>query len=393
MRIPKLLTHKRTGWAFVKDPRTGRQVMMGHAGTVEAQENYTRWLAEFIKAKAEPAVPATPGRPQTVSMLLALWLEDCRSKYRRRDGTLTGTYHSCLQAAKVFDHLQDLPVHRVRKGDLIPVRDALHARGLAAKTINEYLGAFVRAFRFGFHRDWVTGEQLNDLKMWERIPSQKAKASKRVEAIPPLHLFLLWRHLRPRWRQVYLWHLFTGQRVQTALAVEAGQIDQSRKPWRYSPGQHKGSWRGHELTILVGPRARDALAPVLKRKAEGLLFRGRRVIRDGRAYLGPPTASGYKNALRWAVDRANAQAADRWKKLKRKPSAKKALPVLPYYSPRQVRHSAATWLRSHGVDEGIIGAILGHGGGSTLRTGSQTITGRYAQIHRRIVEDVVERFG
>jgi integrase len=93
------------------------------------------------------------------------------------------------------------------------------------------------------------------------------------------------------------------------------------------------------------------------------------------------------------MKRADAVLAEKWARLGRKVTKKNPLPTMPRYNPRQIRHSAATWLRSHGIDEGIVGAILGHGGGSTLGTGSGSITGRYAQIHRRVVNEVVERFG
>lgn len=392
IRIPKLLRHKRTGWAYVKDPRTGKQVMMGHAGTPAAETNYRQWLADYLREKAEPARVDSPSRPLVCSALWALWLDQCHERYRRADGKPSGEVGVCRQAVKLFMPFQDLHLDAFSREHLLQVRDQLVLEGKTRKTIHEYLGRIVRSFTWAEARGWIQAGQLATLKGWERLRPTQAKASRVVEAIPPLHLFRIWRYLKPRWRAAFLFHLFTGQRVETALSVRAADIDQTATPWRYVPVQHKGAWRGQRLAVLVGPRARRALARILKRRPEGWLFPGRHQIR-GVPYHGPATASGYRQAFEYAMKRADAVMAEKWAKLGRKPSKKAPVPTMPRYSPRQVRHSAATWLRSHGIDEGIVGAILGHGGGATLRTGSGSITGRYAQIHRRVVEEVVERFG
>lgn len=391
IRIPKLLRHRRTGWAFVRDPRTKKQVMMGHAGTAEAERAYREWVAAYLRDQGDPE-PVSPSRPLVCSSLWALWLDHCHERYRRTDGKPTGEVGVCRQAILHFRPFQDLRLVEFSRDHLLAVRDQLNLQGKSRKTIHEYLARIVRSFTWAEARGWITPGQLAALKGWERLRITQAKASKVVEAVPPLHLFRLWRHLKPRWRAVFLFHLFTGQRVETALSARSADIDQTTTPWRYAPVQHKGVWRGQRLVVLIGPRARKALQKILKRWPEGWLFPGKQQIR-GLPYHGPATVSGYRQAFEYATRRANAKLAARWEKIARKPTKKHPLPVLPSYSPRQIRHSAATWLRSHGIDEGIIGAILGHGGGATLRTGSASITGRYAQIHRRVVEEVVERFG
>jgi integrase len=392
LRIPKLLKHKRTGWAYVKDPRTGKQKMMGHVGSLAAEANYRQWLADYLRERAEPGRLESPSRPLVCSALWALWLDQCHERYRRADGKPTGEVGVCHQAVKLFLPFQDLHLVAFGREHLIAVRDQLVLEGKARKTIHEYLGRIVRSFTWAEARGWVQAGQLATLKKWERLRPTQAKKSRVIEAIPPLHLFRIWRYLKKSWRAVFLWHLYTGQRVETALSVRAEDIDQSMRPWRYVPVQHKGSWRGQALAVLVGPLARQALAAVPKRRPKGWLFPGKHQIK-GVPYFGPVTTSGYRRAFEFAMKRADAVLAEKWARLGRKVTKKNPLPVMPRYNPRQIRHSAATWLRSHGIDEGIVGAILGHGGGSTLGTGSGSITGRYAQIHRRVVNEVVERFG
>ena len=351
------------------DPRTGKQVMLGHHGTSEATDRYRIWVQDYCKAlKHEPA--ADPLAPKTVGGILSAWLDSCHDLYRRADGKLTGEYSVCKQSAKTYAEFQDRLPGSMNESDMIAVRDNLIARGLSRKTIHEYMGRFIRAMEWAAKRKWVALETVQSLKNYERVRIGQAKSAKVVEPIPPLHLVKIYKNLPARWKPVFAWHLYTGQRVETALAVQVEEIDQKQEPWRYRPRQHKGAWRGQTLEILIGPRARSVLQKVLKKVKEGYLFQGRSMVK-GKAYKGPRQHAGYRDALEVVC-----------RKLE-----------FPAYTPRQIRHSAATWLRSHGVDEGIVGAILGHGGGTSLKTGSHTITGRYAAIHRRTVESVVEKYG
>lgn len=369
MRIPRMLKHKRTGWAFVVDPRTAKQVMLGHHGTSEANDRYREWVQAYCRSmKAEP--PLDPLCPKTVGGILSAWLDSCHDLYRRADGKVTGEYSVCKQSVKNFVDYQDRLPGTMNEADMIAVRDKLVAAGLSRKTIHEYLNRFLRAMSWAAKRKWVTLETIQSLKNYERLRIGQAAPAKIVEAIEPLHLFKIYKNLPARWKPVFAWHLFTAQRVETALSVCVEEIDQKQKPWRYTPKQHKGTWRGQKLEILIGPRARSVLEKVLKKVKTGYLFPGRSMVK-GKAYKGPRQHAGYRDVLETLCRKLD----------------------MPHYTPRQIRHSAATWLRSHGVDEGIVGAIMGHGAGSSLKTGSHTITGRYAAIHRRAVESVVERFG
>lgn len=161
--------------------------------------------------------------------------------------------------------------------------------------------------------------------------------------------------------------------METALGVAAEELDTTATPWKYHPTQHKNLAKGLPLTVLVGPRARAALAPFLAGKETGLIFSGRSVV-PGVRYSGPRQYSGYAAALATACKSAQ----------------------IPHYTPRQIRHTTAEWLVARGVPEAIIGAILGHSGtgtDSSLRAGSGTITGRYAMVPRRRVEAIIEKWG
>jgi integrase len=368
-RLPKLCRNKLKDFAYVTDPRTGNQIYMGPWGGVETQTKYAAWLADFVKDMQ--IIPAIAAAPPTIGHLATRWLEYCRQTYRRADGKATGEVGICQQAASLLMPFADQPIDEFSRAHLISIRDQLVATGLSRSTIKHYISRIVRMFKFGSDREWINSEHILRLEKIPNMRGDQGRAKKVVRGIPRSHLFKLFRELPTGWKKVFLFHILTAQRVETALSVTADQIDQKRCPWQYVPRQHKGLAKGLDLTILVGPRARAVIKPLML--AKSFLFPGRSAV-PGTIYRGPRQYSGYAAAMERACVRAG----------------------IPHYTPRQVRHTAATYLIDRMVPEPIIGAIMGHhgkGDDDSMSTGSGTITGRYAAVPRRRVEAVVEKWG
>ena len=181
-----------------------------------------------------------------------------------------------------------------------------------------------------------------------------APASKKVEPIPHYHLWRIYAKLSRTWRAIFTLQLFTGCRVENALRMRFAEVDTSQKPWVFRPEQHKNRHRGDTLEILLGPKARAAIKPFLK-KAEGKLslWRTKRDIMH----------QTYRTAFRRACEAAR----------------------VPNYTPRQMRHTAASFLVNEGIPEATIGAVLGHK--------AATITQRYAKVSDATKAKIVERYG
>ena len=128
------------------------------------------------------------------------------------------------------------------------------------------------------------------------IRANEGKRSKRVRAIPIRDLFKLYRALNPPWQDILAFHVLTGQRVETVLRATAKEFDTSAVPWKFVPTMHKTTWRGHDLTVLVGPRARKILQPLME--TEGYFWPARKMnVKKGRqARHFPRSSSAYKNA-------------------------------------------------------------------------------------------------
>lgn len=368
-RLPKLCRNKGKNFGYVTDPRTGDQVYMGLWGTVETQSKYAEWLADFVREMQ--IVPVAATAPPTVGHLATLWLEYCRATYRKLDGRPTGEVGPCQRAAELLMPYADLAVGEFTRNHLITIRDQLISKGYSRNTVIHYMCCVVRCFKFGADREWVDSDHILRLERIPRLRGDQGKAPKVVRGIPRAHLFKLFRELPVAWQKVFLFHIFTAQRVETALTVTADQIDTKQIPWQYSPRQHKGIAKGLSLTILIGPRARAVIGPLMSQRS--YLFPGRFTQPRANSVKGQPKQLwAYADTMRRACARAG----------------------IPAYTPSQVRHTAATYLVDRMVPEPIIGAIMGHhGGDDSMSTGSRTITGRYAAVPRRRVEAVVEKWG
>lgn len=168
--------------------------------------------------------------------------------------------------------------------------------------------------------------------------------------------------------------LLSGCRPAEVINLTLDQIDRSGPVWAYRPTHHKNVHRGKPRVIFLGPEAQAVLAPFLDVSSPAAhLFSPRdhvermRVARAAaRKTKRPPSQlartrkanpkraprdhydrRSYYVAIVRAVTRANLARAE------------KQLAPLPYWSPLQLRHTAATAIQARfGLETARV--ILGH---------------------------------
>ena len=352
-KLPKLCVHKASGRGIVTDPRTGKMVYLGMHGTAECEKSYKEWIASYIKETG--ATPIRVDAPASIGGLMNIWLLDVDKRCRKITGKHTGEFSVCQRAHKVLGEvgLEAVALKDFNRNHIYQIRDHLLTEGKSRKTIHEYIGRIIRACAFGDSREWMDTNQFLRLSRWDRLRPGDAPAPKVLTAVSKHDLMRLYLKLPAQWRPIFILHLYTGCRTENALAIRAEEIDTSKKPWVFKPAQHKGRHRGHSLEILIGPKAREALKPFIAKVASGCLWRSKGEIMH----------QTYRKAFSRACEFAGIH------------------PI----SPRQIRHTAASFLVNEGVSEAIIGAILGHRPGS--------ITQRYAKVDDKAKAKVVEKYG
>jgi integrase len=200
----------------------------------------------------------------------------------------------------------------------------------------------------------------------------------------------------------------TGMRSQNVTAMRPCDLDRSREVWEYVPAEHKAAWRDKKLFIALGPKCQEILRPFLERPPDSYLFspieaqawrsQQRRAARKTpltpsqkkRTPLPlskrerPPadryTPASYRRAIRYGIRLAN-KAID--KANKKRPEHKQE-PHIPAWTPHQLRHNAATYVRRTFNAEGAR-VYLGH---SHLKT-----TEIYAERDIELAREIARRMG
>ncbi len=365
-RIPKYRHYLPKDLAVVR--LDGRDHYLGRYGSEESREKYRRLIAEWLaSSRAEAA--AGPARPAAASasvneLVLAFW-RHAEVHYRGPDGRPTG------ELANLRDALGPLvaaygrtPAAEFGPLALRAVREAMVASGLARTTVNARVHRIRRAFRWAASAELVPAEVARALDTLAGLQRGRTAAPEpepvgpvpveHVEAVLPLLT-------RPVAAMVQL-QLLTGCRAGEAMAIRGCDLGRDGPAWEYRPAAHKTAWRGRERVIPLGPRAQEVPRPFLRDDPEEPLFSPRDAVaehhrRRGEARRTRPTPSevarrspglgaggrpGYdRRTYRQAIVRACRRAG------------------VPAWSPLQLRHSAATALRSrYGLEAAQV--VLGH---------------------------------
>jgi integrase len=154
-------------------------------------------------------------------------------------------------------------------------------------------------------------------------------------------------HCQPTlWRMIVL-QMVTGMRSSELCTMRPMDIETSGDVWLYRVQQHKGSHRGHQRQVALGPRAQEVLGDLLRQKpADAFLFtpgdaeadRGVKRRPDAaRPLQARYDAQSYYASTRHAIRRAGAA----------------------HWHAHQLRHLAGTVARDAAGLEGAQ-ALLGH---------------------------------
>lgn len=261
-----------------------------------------------------------------------------RGHYRRPDGSPTRTMASIEAALQgMLDRYGDRGIDTLAVADLTAMRNAWIEYGYARRTINTYFGWCVQFLRWAMGKGWV------DDRIVARAAAQRSLSAGRsvlredgVELTPEerepcrhvddAYVDAVIRHFEPRQPELAdLVRLIdiTGMRPGEALSMTAGQMQMSGPVWRYHPRRHKTA-RHQERWVFLGPQAQAILRRRLTTDMEALVFPGLDV-----------------RSLARAIAKVCAKLN------------------IPHWSPKVLRHRAATRFRAQFGSE-MARVMLGH---------------------------------
>src|SRR5262249_54312632 len=138
-----------------------------------------------------------------------------------------------------------------------------------------------RMFRWAVEEELLPGSVSDDLAKVASLRKGKCKAreSERVRPVRDEVVDATLPFLHPMLRAMVELQRLTGMRPGEVCRLRGLDLEVSGPVWAYRPGSdqgpeggHKTAHRGHERTVLLGPRSQEVLKPWLKTDLTAYLF-------------------------------------------------------------------------------------------------------------------------
>jgi integrase len=398
LKVPKLDRHV-NGSARVR--LCGHTIYLGRFGSPEAQLEYDRIIGMYLASgrrwpPIEGAAPlpslAPTEAPNTVEELGGLFLEHLLATMPK--GRHNTTYRHARRALNLLLRstagicaIDDFGPRRLTayQAWLTGHPDQMWGR----KTINEYTDQVVSMFR------WAVAQQFAGVDTWrslQAVPALRrgrtpakggrpAREGRKVRPPDPAAIEGAKAHLPPMLRAMVELQLFSGMRPNELCSLRPMDLAKTevRGVFAYhvqDDEANKNSWRDIDRTVYIGPRGMAILKPWMNIAPHEYVFSPARseALRNAerRAARGNPRWKSHDPELRrkrrkqrpagWkdrydpeAYGKAVSRACDAMNEAR----TEKGKPLLPRWTPYQLRHAAASAITA-GESLEVAQILLGH---------------------------------
>lgn len=385
--MPKLRLHKATGQGYVE--LNGRRIYLGKLDLPETRMRYHTLVAEW-EANGR-SLPAPADEITIVELLDRFWIY-AQGHYRKPDGTPSG---ELTNYRTVLSMLKELYGH-TRSVDFGPralkaVRNEMIKKGHVRHTVNKNVGRVRSIFRWAVSEELVPPSVLQALCAVAGLEYGRSEAaeSERVTPVPETHIEKIRGHVsRQVWAMVQL-QLCCGARPGDVVSMRPVDIDTTDSVWLYRPQTHKMSYRGHDRTVYLGPRAQQIVREFLDRPLPCFLFSPREAEADRLAALHEKRKTPLSCGNRPGSNRKRAPRRSKGERYTvnsyRRAIQRACKRVgIPSWHPHQLRHNAGTRIRKE-FDIETARVVLG------LR--SLPVAEVYAEINSAKARDAIEQVG
>ena len=384
---PAYCLHKASGQAVVRID--GQDHYLGKHGSPESWARYNQLIACWY-ANAQTLPPPAAGDTLTINDLLLAFWRWAETHYRTPDGN----------PGRELDNLRDAlrPLRRAFGSSLArafgpqalrAVREDMIQAGLCRTVVNSRINRIRRVFK------WAASFELIPVSVHEALRTvaglsrgrSKAREPEPVEPIPEEQVVPAIPFMPTPVQAMVQVQLLAGCRVGEVMVMRALDLTMTGPVWVYRPARHKNQHRGRERVIYLGPKAQDVIRPFLTADPAAYLFSPREYVDNLHR----------RRAQQRRTKRTPSEKARRRKTHpKRKPGAcysrrSYRLAIVracqaagvPPWSPLQLRHTAATRIRSqYGLE--VAQAILGHTRVETTQIYAERDLARAAQVMQEV---------
>jgi len=440
--VPKYRHHKRSGQAVVT--LHGKDVYLGPYGSDASRAEYDRLIAEYL-AGGRTAVPApgpaedgSSGEGLTVSELFLRYWEDHVVTYYRKHGEPTSEQDNLRKALSPLIELYGhIAANEFGPLALKTYRQRLIDLGHARTAINRDVDRVKRMFKWGGENEVVSPQLYQNLRCVSGLKRGRSAAveTKPIQPVPEKLVDGVIKHAPAPVAAMIELQRLTGMRPGEVVIMRRCDLDTSGRLWAYTPASHKTEHHDKRRVVYLGPQAKEVIEPWLKHDCEAYLFspagaeeqrRARQQKRrKTRASCGNKpgtnrckrprkspsdryTTDSYGQAIADTCDKAfpppdslarrrvpgrgRKSNSTRWETIaewRNRLGEDKWAALLQWrrehrWSPNQLRHNAATYLRKQfGLEAARV--VLGHG--------SAAVTEVYAELDLAKAADIMEKVG
>lgn len=369
---PKYRHHKPRNLAKVTIQR--RDIYLGEFQSPESWRKYGQIVSAWsdhktfdeIKAILAGKLPFVDETdhctdPLTVGQLsLRYWNEHAAEYFKSSTGLSHGRVPNAkLALREVNDLFADKPATQFTPVDFRQVREAMVARGLTRRYINDAMWHVIDLFRWGVESNLVDPLIPAALREVRTLRAGKTKAKESIRVLPVERRVIrtTLRFMPKLLRDMVRVQLLIGARPNEVCQMRASEITiQSAGIWCYRPAQHKTKHRGKDRRLFIGPKAQRYLRRYIDSAKEDLLFT--------HTWYGDPKPYERENYTQ-AIVRACKKAG------------------VPKWTANQLRHTRATEVRSE-YDLETASAVLGHARTDTTEIYAETNFARAAEVMNQI---------
>lgn len=361
-RFPSYRLHKPTGLAVVR--LNGKDFYLGKHGTRASHDKYERLIAEWLANHRQ-----LPGENRRVEagradltineLVIAYWRH--AETYYVKNGTATGELANIRDAMKPLARLYgDIRAIDFSPQALKAVREAIIEAGLCRGVVNSRVNRIRRMFKWAVENQLVDAGILYALQTVAPLKRGRCavRESEPVKPVPEAHIRPVLPRVSRQVRAMIQLQLLTGMRPGEATIMRACDLDTTGKIWVYRPVSHKTEHHGCTRLIYLGPQAQDIVRPFLKAAVTGYLFSPRDAIEELSARRRgcrktPMTPSQMHRQQKVDPKKAPGEHYTT-QSYGRAIAAACQAAVVPHWSPNQLRHNAASFLRKQfGIEAAV----------------------------------------
>ena len=369
LTIPQFRFHRHSNQHYIW--HNNKRVHMG-AELEVAEARYNRWVADFVAGirTPKPAKRTTPNpsAERTVAEVLVADWKHVLIEYADNKSTRHRIWQAIEAVREMYSDISVFafrgPQLKALRADLVENRKHKHNGKPISRTYINYLVACVqRMWKWALSEDLVPADGAETIAAVEPLAKGKGGREPKRVLPPAVGWDECFVELPPVLTTMIRVQALCGMRPQDVCRMKRGEISTAPSErvavpdtgrylaafveagvpvWVYVPAKHKATWQGKPRAVVIGPQAQALLRPLLEILgpddyvfSPGLaLEQRRRGNRDkGKGYGRHYQTRHYAQFITRAVDRTNRpRVAARWL----------AEELVPFWSPNQLRHLAAT---------------------------------------------------